>query len=553
MSDKLQKIRASFIQQLPARLAAIQAAHAECERDGASQADLENLFRLIHTLKGASASFGLKAVSEAALEGERLAKEVLQAGSTMDAGWHGRMRDAITRMDEATNHVEPFSSSELPEAETARPKPVAQEGQRKRVFLCEGDPIQRQTMAEQMRCFGFEVSPLETLPLLQEAMKAGVPDAIVMDVMFPGRSLGDSESLEVIQPEGSAPVPAVFISAESDLGLRLSAARAGSSAFMVKPLNITDLCSVLAKLTSSETPEPYRVLVVDDDLPLAEYHAQILEEAGMETRIVTDPLLAMVPLIEMRPDLILMDMYMPGCNGMELAKTIRQIGAHFSIPIVFLSSETDEDKQFHAMRMGGDEFLTKPIKPHHLVTAVAVRAERMKILRSFMVRDSMTGLLNHTATRDHLDSAITQARRSGGEVCFAMIDVDKFKLVNDTYGHGIGDRVLIALSRLLQQRLRKSDIAGRFGGEEFAVVLPECDLQRAMAIMNDLRESFSAITFETKDTTFHSTFSCGVSALSSHPDSAALCKAADDALYQAKHGGRNRVVTLSGPPDAAVS
>jgi diguanylate cyclase (GGDEF)-like protein len=322
----------------------------------------------------------------------------------------------------------------------------------------------------------------------------------------------------------------------------LGAVRAGSSAYLVKPVNITDLCGKLSRLTSTEQAEPYRVLIVDDDPPLAAFHAQILREAGMQTRIVTDPLLVMEPLMEMRPDLILMDLYMPGCSGMDLAKTIRQIDTFFSIPIVFLSSETDQDRQDLATRMGGDEFLTKPIRAEHLVTAVAVRAERMKILRSLMVRDSMTGLFNHTATKDQLDSAIAEAVRAGKEVCFAMLDLDQFKRVNDSFGHAMGDRVLVALSRLLQQRLRKSDIIGRFGGEEFAVVFPDCDLDQAMAILDGLRASFARITYEAAGRSFTSTFSAGVAALSMHPTAGPLCQAADQALYQAKRGGRNRVV-----------
>jgi len=134
---------------------------------------------------------------------------------------------------------------------------------------------------------------------------------------------------------------------------------------------------------------------------------------------LNNPLLAMSHLSEFKPDLILTDMHMPGCNGMELAKTIRQVGASFSIPIVFLSSETNTDKQFHAMRMGGDEFLTKPIKAEHLVSAVAVRAERMKIIRSLMTRDAMTGLFNHSATKERLDTDIAHALRHGNEICFA--------------------------------------------------------------------------------------------------------------------------------------
>ena len=247
-------------------------------------------------------------------------------------------------------------------------------------------------------------------------------------------------------------------------------------------------------------------------------------------------------LFAFKPDLILTDMYMPGCNGMELAKAIRQIGASFSIPIVYLSSETDTDKQFHAMRMGGDAFLTKPISPERLISDVVGRAERMKIIRSFMIQDGMTGLFNHTAIKEHLEMAIAGARRNGTEVCFAMIDLDKFKHINNSYGHPAGDQVLITLARLLRQRLRKTDVIGRFGGEEFAVILPETDITKAVSLLDMLRESFAGIHFPVGQDTFMVTFSCGIAALTQFSEADLLCKSADDALYEAKNAGRNRVI-----------
>ncbi len=108
------------------------------------------------------------------------------------------------------------------------------------------------------------------------------------------------------------------------------------------------------------------------------------------------------------------------------------------------------------MSMGGDYFLTKPVEPEHLISSVAIRAERMRVIRSFMEKDSLTGLLNHTKTKESLDRSVSQVKRKNGDLAFAMIDIDRFKSVNDTYGHPTGDKVILSLSRLLQQRLRKN-------------------------------------------------------------------------------------------------
>jgi diguanylate cyclase (GGDEF)-like protein len=247
-------------------------------------------------------------------------------------------------------------------------------------------------------------------------------------------------------------------------------------------------------------------------------------------------------LLEFKPDLILSDMNMPGCNGIELARAIRQIEAYSGIPIVFLSSETDSDLPFHAMRVGGDEFLSKPIKADHLISAVSARAGRMKTIRLNMRQDSMTGLLNHTNFRERLFQTIAETRSSGKRLCFAMIDLDGFKQINDSHGHPTGDRVLIAMARFLQQRCRKTDIIGRYGSNEFGVILPDCDVSTATALLEQLRESFAAIRFPAGNDSFGATFSCGIAALSLQGDTEHLYKSVDVALSEAKRTGRNRVV-----------
>ncbi|MCA1754315.1 MAG: GGDEF domain-containing protein, partial [Spirochaeta sp.] len=174
--------------------------------------------------------------------------------------------------------------------------------------------------------------------------------------------------------------------------------------------------------------------------------------------------------------------------------------------------------------------------------AVSLRAERTRSMRYFMERDSLTGLLNHSNLKGSLGLELQRANRIGREMSFAMIDLDHFKKVNDLYGHYSGDRVLKSLARLLQQRLGKTDVIGRYGGEEFAVILFDVGMDQAQRLLDDIRESFSLIRHRAGEEEFSVTFSCGIAGFPTYADALSIAEAADAALYLAKEGGRNKVV-----------
>lgn len=361
--------------------------------------------------------------------------------------------------------------------------------------------------------------------------------AIILDTEYcPNR---DPIPLKAI----SSKIPLIFISTFDDVATRLFAVKAGASAYFVSPIEFTSLIEKIddALTPLSENP-PLRILIVEDSRPQASIVSKHLRQAGMITEILLDPLKVNSALTEFQPDLILLDLYMPLCSGVELAKVIRQQDPFVSIPIVYLSAEDDPNKQLNAMRGGGDDFLTKPITPQYLVDAVTTRANRSRTLRAEMIQDSLTGLLNHTRILEQLELEIARARRTSTPLSFAMIDIDYFKAINDAHGHPVGDRVIKGLARLLKQRLRKMDSIGRYGGEEFALILPQTDGHIILKKLDEIRRSFAKLLHRSSDPMieFSATFSIGLAQLTPEIDAVdKLIQAADKALYQAKDMGRN--------------
>jgi len=409
----------------------------------------------------------------------------------------------------------------------------------RRVLLVSADEMARLQIGGQLRRFGLTVATRPSGADLEAAVAEERPDALIVDIDTLG--LRAQAALEAARA-GTGPHPAsIVLSADTGLAQRLAAVRSGAGAYLAKPLELTQLLDTIESLTTDPQTEPYRILIVDDSSELGALHAHILQEAGMDARLVSDPGQVIGAMDEFNPELILMGVYMDEVSGPELASVIRQYDNYIGTPIVFLSPETDKDKQLSALGRGADDFLTMPIAAAHLVAAVRTRAERYRALRSFMVRDSLTGLLNHTSLKERLDVELARAARQGSPLSFAMLDLDHFKKVNDRFGHPTGDRVLKSLARLIRQRLRRTDIVGRYGGEEFAVILPDTDLDTAASILDDLRADFAAVRHRAGGAEFQITFSCGIAAYPAYNEAIALNDAADKALYAAKHEGRNRI------------
>jgi len=386
---------------------------------------------------------------------------------------------------------------------------------------------------------GYEINCYNEIESAIAAMQSRIPDIIIVDIDFQINYFIDSTLATNFKKLSYNNSQLIFISEHGDWESRLTAVRAGSDAYLTKPVDLNLLLDNLELLSDSHAIESYRILVVDDMVFLAERYALVLQNAGMQVKVITDPSKLLGAVAEFKPELILMDIFMPECSGIEAAIAVRQKQDLMGVPIVFLSTESNTTHQLFALKTGGDDFLQKPISDKHLVDSVLIRVERFRKLSALMHKDSLTGLFNHVTIKMHLESEVARTIRQNSSLVFAMIDIDHFKSVNDNYDHPVGDDVIKKLSRLLLQRLRKSDIIGRYGGEEFAVVLPDTSLSNAKKILDDIRQQFFEINHQYENETFSCSFSTGLAEVPFIDNSVALIRAADDALYAAKQAGRN--------------
>ncbi len=499
---------------------------------------LKTLHRATHTLAGSGATFGFSAVSDAARRAEITLKMLVEGGQALALESSGEIEAALANL-RLSSRVPETSDSFFGPGETS-PVPVGAHT----IFLFSDSGDGLPAWAPSLEAFGYTLEFFVDPLALGAAWRENPPAALVVDCHGEPISCGSkdvllSSVLGELSRGVESPVPVIWTCRGSDLRSRLQCVRLGGAAFFPHPVDVDTLFVKLDDITAHIAPEPFRILIVDDEPSLGRLFSVILRQSGMETLVVSNPMEFMAPLVDFRPDLILMDVYMPGCSGIELATVIRQQEAYIGIPIMFLSVETDISRQLDAMRQGGDDFLIKPVQPRHLISAVTTRATRSRALRNLMVRDSLTGLLNHTKTKEQLGIELDRARRLGHSVSLAMLDIDHFKKVNDVYGHATGDRVLLSLSRLLGQRLRQTDVIGRYGGEEFAVIMTGSSAADARKKLEIVREAFAGLSHIYDGHEFRVTFSAGIASTPPFGDAVRLSEAADRALYEAKRSGRN--------------
>lgn len=243
------------------------------------------------------------------------------------------------------------------------------------VFCADQDEAHRLDGA--LKKHHHEVTTFSDLEEFRSAILMHAPHAVVLDI----DSAAGQQAKKAFAHRVVTTFPVIYISAEDQFAPRLEAVRDGAEGYFIKPLDIDALSARIDEQMSKNEVLGYRILVVDDDEMLASYYDAVLSSAGMHVSMITSPVEILDALKKFRPELILTDLNMPECNGIEMAKIIRQNNRYLNVPIVFLSSVSEMETQMSAIETGADDFLMKPIDPEKLISAIVSRAERYRNLR----------------------------------------------------------------------------------------------------------------------------------------------------------------------------
>ncbi|MFZ6640561.1 diguanylate cyclase [Undibacterium sp. TC4M20W] len=537
LQEKLLALEAIFFQKLPSKFEEITSTLQKVVESPTDKESMVVLHRHLHTMAGSAGTFGFADIGTQARVFESTLKPHLEGKAWDPAELQAYSEEVNRYFEYALKHdSKPVNgvAESVQEEERELSDPHL-------IYLVDEDEAQNQEITTQLEHFGYEVVRINHLAALAKAVATRRPHVIVIELSFPEGKVAGAEEISRIKQIERFRIPTVFVSRSSSFDSRLLAVRASGDGYFTKPVDVVALTERIESLLQLDENKGYRVLIIDDDAVTSKFYGAILRDAGMNVYLLNDPTQILTVMTDFRPELLLMDIYMPVCSGVELSRLIRQDNSYVDVPIVFLSSEADLSKQLDAVRAGADDFITKPVAPEYLKSSIASRAERYRSLRALIMRDGLTGLFNHTAIKEQLASEISQAGRTGSPLALAMIDLDNFKTINDTYGHPAGDQVLRTLARLLRQRLRRSDIVGRYGGEEFAVIFPDTNATTARRVLDQVRLAFTKIQQHCEGGHFSVSFSGGVADLESTLDADELFDIADAAMYVSKQEGRNRI------------
>ncbi|MDZ4875022.1 MAG: Regulator of RpoS [Chroococcidiopsis cubana SAG 39.79] len=509
VNEQVMLLEQATTQILPAQLTTEQRHHAE---------------QAAHTLAGSLGTFGFATGSQLARKIERS----LRAKKPMSQTETKHLRELVAALRR---------SIELTPPELTTPVAVKQELPQLLIF--NSDRHLAEPLIEEAGVWGIQAEIATHLESARKAIALSPPQVVLLDL---DGNTADSLALLVELKHRYPSLPVLVHSDRDNLMTRLEVARCGGHAFLPKPVPPAQVLQAVTQLLPKEATAA-KVMVVDDDPQILATLRSLLEPWGLRTICIEDPRRFWETLEASAPDLLILDINMPHLSGLELCQIVRQDSHWCGLPILFLTAYSDANTVNQVFAVGADDFVSKPIVGPELVNRIMNRLDRIELLRNLAEIDPLTGVANrHKSTQD-LERLLNLAKRHHQPLCLAVLDIDRFKLVNDTCGHAVGDAVLRQLGQWLLHSLRREDIVARWGGEEFICGLYGMTSQDGVQRLTDISIGWQQQQSTHPQCNIPITFSAGIAHYPQHgADLETLYRVADKALYRAKKNGRGRVV-----------
>lgn len=430
-------------------------------------------------------------------------------------------------------------------------------GEARMAYLLAGETAFAAALERDLVAAGFEVHRFAEPEELAETVGALVPAVVIVapDAMAGLETV--AAAVTHARKRANAPIVLITIATDGSIPTRLAAMRAGADAFLTEPVEPRQVVARLAELQGQESGEPFRVLIVEDDRPQAVFAESILRKAGMQTRAVHDPLEVIDVLDEFDPELVLMDLRMPGCNGIELTTLIRERDRYVDVPIVFLSGEQSAERRYDALAVGGDDYLEKPIKPKFLLSAVTNRVRRARAVRQRGAGRPMAErtavLYDRTRLIDRIGEVLAGAgATTPGGILFLI--VDGAQALRDRLGLMAFDRAMQQAGAMLAESLAAGDLAARFGDSSFLVLAPTADRAALSELAMRLARSFAEKLVESEVGSLTLAASVGIATFAQGwRDAAAIVNGAERAATRARGLAGDRIVISTGPEAAQAA
>jgi diguanylate cyclase (GGDEF)-like protein len=540
------ELKKAFLGHLPHRVAAVEEAWHTL-REGGWQIDLlRRLFQRVQALGGSCAMFDLVEVGEAVLSLEVFLSSFVAGGILPKPA-------QLWELDMLVQQLREVSMGRVGEGSVAAQEhPKTQQGagaawvshQGQTVFVLENPDPMSGGLCPALNALDLKIRAFKKPADLRAKLKRQRPLAVISDVCFLSE-LSKSGVIEALQANRSGRVPLVFLGDPSNLEQRLEAMRAGSDAYMPLSVESDKLAAKIRELAIPPSEKLYRVLIVDDDPTQAEHAAAILRKGKMQTCMVMEPLKVLDAIREFQPDLVLLDLYMPDADGVELTTIIREHPEFVHIPIVFLSGELDPDKQLLALSAGGEDFLDKPIRPRHLIKTVSNRIRRAQELETSLVgsvsRDRLTGLMDRRALMQALHRVSAEQINAGTARGILFIGIDAAERLLDSMGIRGMDALIAKTGALISDALLRSDTAGRFGDYSFVVLAERAQPKAVSELAAFLCKSIEGQLFELANRALSITLSIGIYLVQDTEDDPwMLVSHAEKAYRMARDAGGNQ-------------